>query len=229
MMEKNTLSEETKNEMQASPQSETSTDKTIDEQKPNDILENDNTLNDNAPNTGKKHVSSNQNQTNADNTNTPDASSEENLKEKIQEMEQQLSELNEKHIRLLAEFDNFRKRTRKEKEELLKYAGENVWKSILPIIDDFERAIKENNNTNDIETIKKGFELIYNKIKHIIQQNNITPIDSLHKDFNPDIMEAMAKVPAPSEELKGKVIEEMEKAYQMNDKIIRFAKVIVAE
>lgn len=151
------------------------------------------------------------------------------LMSKIQELEKQLSDLNDKHIRLLAEFDNFRKRTRKEKEDLIKYAGEEIWKKILPVLDDFERAIKENQNTSDIDIVKKGFELIYNKTKQILTQNNITPIDCLNKEFNADTMEAVAKVPAPSEELKGKVIEELEKAYQLNDKIIRFAKVIVAE
>lgn len=151
------------------------------------------------------------------------------LLKKIEEMAQQLSELNDKYIRLLAEFDNYKKRTRKEKENLLKYAGEEVWKSILPIIDDFERAIKENQNTEDIEVVKKGFDIIFNKIKHIITQNKLTAIDCLHKEFNADIMEAVAKVPAPSEDMKGKVIEELEKAYQLDDKIIRYAKVIVGE
>lgn len=151
------------------------------------------------------------------------------LLKKTEELNKQLSELNDKYIRLLAEFDNYKKRTRKEKENLLKYAGEEVWKSILPIIDDFERAIKENQNTEDIEVVKKGFDIIFNKIKHIITQNKLTAIDCLHKEFNADIMEAVAKVPAPSEDMKGKVIEELEKAYQLDDKIIRYAKVIVGE
>lgn len=220
MMEKNTVSEETKKE-------HVNEQKTNNNNEQNNSMPNNDTTSNNIENT--KTSSENSDQTNTNAAESSPSSPNDDVVKKIKEMEQQLSELNEKHLRLLAEFDNFRKRTRKEKEDLLKYAGENAWKSILPIIDDFERAIKENNNTNDIETVKKGFELIYNKIKHIIQQNNITAIDSLHKDFNPDIMEAMAKVPAPSEELKGKVVEEMEKAYQMNDKIIRFAKVIVAE
>lgn len=151
------------------------------------------------------------------------------LMKKIEELNQQLAELNDKHIRLLAEFDNYRKRTRKEKEDLIKYAGEDIWKAILPIIDDFERAIKENQNTTDIDVIKKGFELIYNKLKHITQQNKLVAIDSLHKEFNADTMEAVAKVPAPSEYMRGKVVDELEKAYQLNDKIIRHAKVVVGE
>lgn len=151
------------------------------------------------------------------------------LMKKNEELQKQLQELNDKHIRLLAEFDNFRKRTRKEKEDLIRYAGEEIWKSILPVIDDFERAIKENQNTEDIEIVKKGFELIYNKLKHITGQNHVVAIDSLHKDFDADIMEAVAKMPAPSEEMKGKVIEELEKAYQLNDKLIRHAKVVVSE
>lgn len=151
------------------------------------------------------------------------------LMKKNKELQNQLQELNDKYIRLLAEFDNFRKRTRKEKEDLIKYAGEEIWKSILPVIDDFERAIKENQNTEDSEVIKKGFELIYNKLKHITSQNHLVAIESLHKDFDAEFMEAIAKVPAPSEEMKGKVIEELEKAYQLNDKLIRHAKVVVGE
>lgn len=151
------------------------------------------------------------------------------LMKKVEQLEQQLNELNDKHIRLLAEFDNFRKRTRKEKEDLIKYAGEEIWKTLLPILDDFERAIKENQNTSDIDTIKKGFELIFNKFKNITTKNHITAVDSLHKEFNPDYMEAVAKVPAPNEEMKGKVIDELEKAYQLNDKLIRHAKVVVGE
>jgi len=151
------------------------------------------------------------------------------LMKKIEALQQELNELNDKHIRLLAEFDNFRKRTRKEKEDLIKYAGEDIWKKILPVLDDFERAIKENQNTNDIDVVKKGFELIYNKFKHITTQNNLMAIDSMHKEFNADTMEAVAKVPAPSEEMKGKVIDELEKAYQLNDKLIRPAKVVVGE
>lgn len=151
------------------------------------------------------------------------------LMKKIEALQQELNELNDKHIRLLAEFDNFKKRTRKEKEDLIKYAGEDIWKKILPVLDDFERAIKENQNTNDIDVVKKGFELIYNKFKHITTQNNLMAIDSMHKEFNADTMEAVAKVPAPSEEMKGKVIDELEKAYQLNDKLIRPAKVVVGE
>ncbi len=151
------------------------------------------------------------------------------LMKKVKQLEQQLNDINDKYVRLLAEFDNFRKRTKKEKEELIKYAGEDTWKLLLPLLDDFERALKENQNTENIEVVKKGFELIYNKLKHITLKNNITAIDSLHKDFNPDTMEAVAKIPAPSEELKGKVIDELEKAYQLNDKLIRYAKVVVGE
>lgn len=148
---------------------------------------------------------------------------------KIEQLNQQLAEINDKYIRLLAEFDNFRKRSRKEKEDLIKYSGEDAWKNILPIIDDFERALKENQNTDEIEVVKKGFDLIYNKFKHILSQKNVQMIEVLHQPFNPDIMEAVAKIPASSEEMKGKVVEVLENAYQINDKIIRHAKVIVAE
>lgn len=183
------------------------------------------TTNDNQNNT-----TSSENTAEANNNQSEQPLSEtELLMKKNAELQQQLNELNDKHIRLLAEFDNFRKRTRKEKEDLLKYAGEEVWKQILPILDDFERAIKENQNTNDVENIKKGFELIYNKMKNIASKNNLVAVDSIHKNFDAEIMEAITKVPAPSEDMKGKVIDELEKAYQLNDKIIRYAKVVVAE
>ncbi len=147
----------------------------------------------------------------------------------IAELEKQVSEWNDKYIRLMAEFDNFRKRTKKEKEDLLKYAGEEIWKGILPVIDDFERAIKDNNQTQDITVIKQGFELIYNKINHTIQQKGIQPLICLHQPFDVDTMEAVARVPAPSEDMKGKVIDELEKGYKLQDRIIRFAKVVVGE
>jgi len=188
-------------------------------------------LSDNPSNDSEINTSSN------NEVDTPESTSTNNdpqqqiqeLMKKIEALQQELNELNDKHIRLLAEFDNFRKRTRKEKEDLIKYAGEDTWKKILPVLDDFERAIKENQNTNDIDVVKKGFELIYNKFKHITTQNNLIAIESLHKEFNADTMEAVAKIPAPSEDMKGKVIDELEKAYQLNDKLIRPAKVIVGE
>ncbi len=189
---------------------------------PDDILVNQ-------QNTNTKEEDNTNNISNMNEKEQKNQESEEELKEKIKSLHQQLAELNDKHIRLLAEFDNFKKRSRKEKEDLIKYAGEDIWKSILPIIDDFERAIKENQNTNDIEMVKKGFELIYSKLKHITLQNHLAAIDNLHKEFNVDMMEAVAKVPAPSEEMKGKVIEELEKAYQLHNKIIRYAKVVVGE
>ncbi len=181
-------------------------------------------------NNNQNNTTSSENTAEANNNQSEQPLSEiELLMKKNAELQQQLNELNDKHIRLLAEFDNFRKRTRKEKEDLLKYAGEEVWKQILPILDDFERAIKENQNTNDVENIKKGFEIIYNKMKNTASKNNLVAVDSLHKNFDAEIMEAITKVPAPSEDMIGKVIDELEKAYQLNDKIIRYAKVVVAE
>lgn len=184
---------------------------------------------DNLSNDSEVNTSSKEGETAESSSNNHSQQEIQELMKKIEALQQELNELNDKHIRLLAEFDNFRKRTRKEKEDLIKYAGEDIWKKILPILDDFERAIKENQNTNDIDVVKKGFELIYNKFKHITTQNNLMAIDSMHKEFNADTMEAVAKVPAPSEEMKGKVIDELEKAYQLNDKLIRPAKVVVGE
>jgi molecular chaperone GrpE len=190
---------------------------------------NTNSMNEQQINNEQQNNNSSNDSSNNNESANQESQEKNELMKKIETLEQQLAELNDKHIRLLAEFDNFRKRTRKEKEDLIKYAGEEIWKSILPILDDFERAIKENATATDIEVVKKGFEIIHNKFKHIISQNNIVPIDSLHKEFNADTMEAVAKIPAQSEELKGKVVEELEKAYQMNDKLIRHAKVVVGE
>jgi len=216
----------------------TSTENTTNVNEPSTTNELQDTINTQNSNENSSHNLSSDSEVNASSKEgeTAESSSNNNPQQEIQELmkkiealQQELNELNDKHIRLLAEFDNFRKRTRKEKEDLIKYAGEDIWKKILPVLDDFERAIKENQNTNDIDVVKKGFELIYNKFKHITTQNNLMAIDSMHKEFNADTMEAVAKVPAPSEEMKGKVIDELEKAYQLNDKLIRPAKVVVGE
>lgn len=239
MKDKNVTSETNNELLSEQNQPEVSENTNNKNSLPNDAqLENDSSnnnaeswLNDNTSQSQLDNISQNElkEESNSSELSQQQLSEQEQLMSKIKELEQQVAGINDKYIRLLAEFDNFRKRTRKEKEDLIKYAGEEVWKSILPILDDFERALKENQNTNDIEVVKKGFELIYNKIKHIIAQNKITAIDCLHKEFNADIMEAVAKVPAPSEDMKGKVIEELEKAYQLHDKLIRFAKVVVGE
>ncbi len=141
--------------------------------------------------------------------------------------EERYAELNNKYLRLHAEFDNFRKRTNKEKVDLINSAGEGILKDLVPTLDDFERAIKNNETSEDINGVKEGFHLIYNKFKHTLESKGLKPMESEGQDFDVEIHEAIANVPAPSKKQKGKVIEAVEKGYYLNDKVIRFAKVVV--
>lgn len=138
-------------------------------------------------------------------------------------------ELSDKHLRLQAEFDNFRKRTLKEKADLIKSGGESVLVNILPVIDDFERALESLKNVSDEDAGKQGTLLIYNKFKEFLKQNNVKEIEALNQDFDVDLHEAITKIPVPEEKLKGKVVDVIQKGYQLNDKVIRFAKVVIGE
>jgi molecular chaperone GrpE len=149
--------------------------------------------------------------------------------DKSSEPEARYSELNDKYLRLYSEFDNYRKRTIKERSDLIKTAAEDVFKAILPVIDDLERAIKANETAEDIESVKKGLQLIYNKLKNNTQQKGLTAFESKGETFNPDVMEAITHVPAADETQKNKVIDEVEKGYKLGDKVIRFAKVVIAQ
>lgn len=157
---------------------------------------------------------------------TPAAESSAN---KSAELEAKVNELNDKYLRLYSEFDNYRKRTIKEKADIIKTASEDVLKSILPVIDDLERAVKANETIQDLNTIKEGVQLIYNKIKNTTQQKGLTALESIGETFNPDLMEAITHLPAADDSQKGKVIDEVEKGYKLGDKVIRFAKVVVAQ
>jgi molecular chaperone GrpE len=139
------------------------------------------------------------------------------------------NELNDKYLRLYSEFDNYRRRTGKERLEYIKTAGEDVFKAILPVIDDLERAIRANESVTDATSIKEGIQLIFNKLKNSTQQKGLTAFDSIGETFNPDTMEAITHIPAADESQKGKVIDEVEKGYKLGDKVIRFAKVVVAQ
>lgn len=135
--------------------------------------------------------------------------------------------LNDKYLRLYAEFDNYKRRTTKERMELLQTAGKDVITSLLPILDDFERAIKAMENTTDVASVKEGVELIQGKLVSLLAQKGLKPMESVGQAFDADIHEAITNAPAPSPDLKGKVIDEAEKGYMLNDKVIRYAKVIV--
>ncbi|MFB6343087.1 nucleotide exchange factor GrpE [Saccharicrinis sp. FJH62] len=138
-------------------------------------------------------------------------------------------ELNDKHLRLQAEFDNYRKRTLREKMELTKSAGESILVNILPVIDDFERAQQMLHDAADIESVRQGFELIYSKFVSFLNQNGVKPIETEEKEFDTDLHEAVTKIPAPNEELKGKVVDCIQKGYMLNDKVIRYSKVVIGE
>ena len=148
---------------------------------------------------------------------------------KLEDLQYQLSELNEKYIRLAAEYDNYRRRTLKEKMELAKTGGEKVLLNLLPVIDDFERALKSVETAENIDAVKKGIELIFGKFIDFLTNQGVKEIDAQHQEFDTDVHEAVTKTPAPSEELKGKIVDVIEKGYYLNDKVIRFAKVIIGE
>ena len=174
--------------------------------------------------TDKENESEQSNETQEQNTdNTPN----DNNTALLQELQMKNAELNDKYLRLFSEFDNFRKRTAKEKIELIQSGGEDVFKNLLPVLDDFERAIKSNTQITDIVTINEGINLIFNKFKNTLTQKGLTEMKTVGEPFNTDLHEAITNVPAPSEELKGKVIDELEKGYLLNGKVIRFAKVVI--
>lgn len=145
----------------------------------------------------------------------------------VKAMEEKLAELQDKYLRLSAEFDNYRKRTLKEKMELSKYAEENLLSKIIPFMDDFDRAL-QHIDTSDNEAMKNGLNLIYMKFSEFLKQNGVTEIDALNTDFNVDLHEAVAKVPADDEK-KGKVVDVVLKGYYLRDKVLRFSKVVVGE
>lgn len=148
---------------------------------------------------------------------------------KTQQLEAQLKEVNDKYLRLVAEFDNFRKRTAKEKIELVKSAGEEVIKSLLDVLDDSERAAKQMESSEDLVQIKEGITLVFNKLRGVLQAKGLKAMESKEQVFDTELHEAITEIPAPTEELKGKVLDEVQKGYYLNDKIIRHAKVVVGK
>ena len=155
--------------------------------------------------------------------NNEEISSEEN------EWKVKYNEINDKYLRLYSDFDNFRKRTIKEKGDLISSASSGVIKDLLPILDDFERAIQSNENTEDLAGLKEGFQLIFNKMKNILQAKGLKPMECQGDKFDMDLHEAITNIPAPSEEEKGKVIDVVEKGYYLNEKVLRYAKVVVGQ
>ncbi len=151
------------------------------------------------------------------------------LEKKVADLEAQVEKEKKEYLFLMAEFDNFRKRTLKEKSEIIKNAGENVLKGLLPIMDDFERGIKATENSDDAASIKEGMALIYNKLKKFLAQNGVKEIDPADDTFDTEKHEAISVVPVPDEDKKGKILDTVEKGYTINDKVLRHAKVVVAQ
>jgi len=151
---------------------------------------------------------------------TPELSAEEKLQAEVQQ-------LNDKYLRLYAEFDNYKRRTQKERVELLQTAGKDVIVSLLPVLDDFDRALKAMETAADVAPVKEGILLVSTKLKNTLAQKGLKDVSSINEPFNTDFHEAITNIPAPTEDLKGKVIDEVEKGYTLNDNVIRFAKVVV--
>lgn len=151
------------------------------------------------------------------------------MNSKLKESDEKVKEWHDKYLRLSAEFDNYRKRTLKEKIDLTRAAGEQIMLDLLPVVDDFERGIKNLNESQELNAVKEGMILIYNKFKNFLNQNGVKEIDAKEKEFDIDLHEAVTKIPAPNKELKGKVIDVIQKGYIQNEKVIRFSKVVIGE
>jgi len=163
-------------------------------------------------------------------TNTEEQTSESNPEEETSHpLENQLKELNDKYLRLVAEFDNFRKRNAKERIELMKTASEDIIKALLEVIDDTDRAEQQFSSSDNIEDLKIGVTLIFNKLRNILHAKGLKAMNAKDQEFNPDMHEAITEIPAPTEDMKGKVIDEVIKGYTLNEKIIRHAKVVVGK
>jgi molecular chaperone GrpE len=158
-----------------------------------------------------------------------DEAPEEDKDEKIKNLEESLEKEKKEYLFLMAEFDNFRKRTLKEKEQLLKNGAESAMLDLLPVVDDFERAMKAIEDGGDIASVKEGVDLIYSKFLKYLDKNNVKAIDSTGKDFDTEFHEAVTMFPAPDEKQKGKVIDTVLKGYTINDKVLRHAKVVVGQ
>lgn len=151
------------------------------------------------------------------------------LKSEISTLEDERDELKDKFVRKVAEFDNFKRRTSKERIDLIGTANRDTVVALLPIIDDFERAIKAANDDASTEPVSEGVMMVYNKMISILSQKGLKPMESTGEPFNPDLHEALTEIPAPSEDLKGKVIDTIEKGYYLNEKIIRYPRVVVGK
>jgi molecular chaperone GrpE len=147
----------------------------------------------------------------------------------IADLQKQVNELKDKYLRLVADFDNYRKRTARERLDLIQTASKDVITNMLPVLDDSERAEKQIQSAQDVVALKEGISLVFNKLRATLLSTGLKPMETVGKDFNPEFHEAITEIPAPSPAMKGKVLDEVQKGYYLNDKIIRFAKVVVGK
>lgn len=152
---------------------------------------------------------------------------EDEVAQRIATLEEQVATNNDKYLRLYSEFDNYRRRTIKENLDLRKTAAEEVIKKLLPVVDDFERAVRNNATATDLAAVNEGIQLIANKLQHLLTQQGLEPMNAAGQPFDSELHEAITEIPAPTPELKGKVVDEVEKGYLLNGKVIRYAKVVV--
>lgn len=147
----------------------------------------------------------------------------------LTELQEKYAILNDKYLRLYSEFENFRRRTAKEKLDAMKNAGVDILKEILPVMDDFDRAITANDHNDDMDNVKEGFKLIHHKLHKMLESRGVKPMNAHEKPFDTNFHEAITNIPAPKEELKGKVVDVAEKGYFFHDNVLRYAKVVVGQ
>lgn len=157
------------------------------------------------------------------------ATETDNVSVDVETLQKKYDELNDTHLRLRAEFDNYRKRTMREKSDLIKMGGETALKNLLPVVDDFERALQNVRSAEDVKAIKEGIDLIFGKFVAYLAQQGVKPIEAIGKPFNTEEFEAIATIPAPDPETKGKILDCVQTGYTLFDKVIRHAKVVVGE
>jgi molecular chaperone GrpE len=151
----------------------------------------------------------------------------ETANESVRDFEAELLEKDDKYLRLYAEFENYKRRTLAERIELFKTAGQEIMLAMIPVLDDFERALKAMENATDVASVKEGIDLVSHKFKNTLVAKGLKPMESIGQAFNADLHEAITNIPAPSEDMKDKIIDEVEKGYYLGDKVIRYAKVVV--
>ncbi len=149
--------------------------------------------------------------------------------EEVEKLTQELGEMKDKYLRMMAEFDNYKRRTAREKEEMRQTAGKDLMQSLLVVMDDMDRAAKQLETTTDLAVLKEGVSLVFNKLRATLQQKGLKVMEAGNGEFNPDLHEAITEIPAPNEDMKGKVIDVVEAGYYLNDKLIRHAKVVVGK